>query len=241
MTSPITPPLTQLTAKFLADPLDLTAYIDQDDFIGGINTAGSIGTWGWRTVGTSVLDVINAGQNFLTCEAGHPGIYHLSTTAVSGSSGGLILAGGDQRPICYDVGLKARILIRPNSAVNSALFVGFSNGHGIWANAPDSTRHWGLSYDTAAGDVSFQAFCVNAGANTKTSTGVGITAAWHTITLEITATGANVTIDGTTIALPNTNFPTASVGYLIIEYTTRAAAIITADVDVVRLAIPLVR
>lgn len=229
-------------AAFLADTTSEDFYFDQDEFTGGTNASGQIGSMGWRSVATSGIDGLNAGQLYVPGELQHPGIYELNTTAVANSSGGLTLAGSGVRAFPLVTGARYRCVFRPNNVAASAFFFGLANDFSLFSSGAIATRYYGISYDTGAADTQFQAIARDAGATTKTVIATNIApSAWHNLVIDVTATGITMTVDGVSTTIALTNVPQFSMCFLLIEYTTRAVATVSADVDVIKLAMPLTR
>lgn len=217
-----------LPVSFLAFGSDLTTkqstlypyrsmIEQQDDFMGGNTTSGSIGVLGWSSAGTLTAAVSSTANRL--------GLVQIDTTAVVATQARINFG---QNSVVFDPSLPHSILwalkLDTNDA-NTTFRFGSSNpvqnnppANGIYIEKLDADTNW---------------FCVtrSGGVQTRTDSTIAVDTNYHTFTYTRTSSGVVFSYDNTAICgTHTTNIPTTFIDP-VVYIINSAAASKTATID----------
>ena len=166
--------------------LDQTIATLDEDFIGGTNGDGQIGTNGWRLYSISGTN----STTYITGTAANPGQFQFACGASSGNAGCMALLGSTQFPLSVgSAAWEMRITFKLNQTTLTRFRLGLNNDH----TSVDGWRGEYLRYDTSSSDTNFM-FVVRdgGGGEIATSSGVAVDTNWHTLRIRTITPGSYV-------------------------------------------------
>lgn len=211
---------------FLAEASDLTSQKstlypfhniieEQDDFITGATSTGTIGALGWFVVGGT--------NSSIAGESDAPGIFRKDTSAVINTVGALLLSGAQT---VFDNSMIGNFLIRlrlNQVDVDTTARIGLSNGCTVAITN-------GAYFERLGTDTNWFAVTNNAGVSTRTDTGVAANTSFQYFSVLKRSASYIFLINNATVATNTTNLPATDLNYCT-QIINGAAASKTMDHD----------
>tara|TARA_R110000868_G_scaffold177691_7_gene416705 strand:- start:2117 stop:4105 length:1989 start_codon:yes stop_codon:yes gene_type:complete len=176
--------------NYINDTFNHQSYAElNEDFIGGTNADGEIGSLGWRI---SSISGSNS-TTYISSSTTHPGQFQFACGATSGNAGCLALAGSHVSVMQVSAyPFELRYTFKLNQTTLTRFRIGLANDD----SAIVPNRSECLRYDTSLGDTNFKYVVCDGAGETATNAldvGGGALAAdtnWHTLRIRtISATG----------------------------------------------------
>lgn len=191
----------------------------KDDFACGIQGNGTGGELGW-TQGGSIASIV---------VQGHPGVYHIDTTATITTLTYMCLSlnGGTTQPLHVDDIWETVWVVRQNTAdTDTQIRIG------VAASASGNPASNGVYFEQLYADTSWYGVTRFGGTQTKSSAILGYDTGWHTFRVRrINSTTIGFTIDNGTEVTQNSNVPTGLGVQPFIHIINQTAASKTVDID----------
>jgi hypothetical protein len=165
--------------------VDHTVATINEDFIGGTNADGSVGSLGWR------LNTIS-GTNSTAYVAGgtsNPGQFQFACGASSGNAGSMSLTGSAVMPLVISSQqFEIRITFKLNQTTLTRFRLGLMNDQ---SSVVAGRGEW-MRYDTSSGDTNFMFVVADGSGETAVSSGVAADTNWHTLRIRSITPGSYI-------------------------------------------------
>ena len=165
--------------------VDHTVATINEDFIGGTNADGSVGSLGWR------LNTISGTNStaYVVGGTSNPGQFQFACGASSGNAGSMSLTGSAVMPLVISSQqFEIRITFKLNQTTLTRFRLGLMNDQ---SSVVAGRGEW-MRYDTSSGDTNFMFVVADGSGETAVSSGVAADTNWHTLRIRSITPGSYI-------------------------------------------------